>query len=999
MSSLCLGLAVLCYANLSAEEGPLGRDELLSSLRAPVGSVDELVLTRVGWEDLLDRYPSLSEQDLPKLRYELRVNPNPRDYRRLVRLLHRLSRLGTADRTAREAARGCQSEIAVKPTSSSLQFELGLAFVSLREYGRALQAFGEALELGAKRPEEYAAYALACLSVGQLDTADATLSKALEAFPDRPEVLVAAHYVRLNANCRESDALAKAAAEPDSTSIQKLLALDELRRAAEADPGYVMVRRTLGSAILDVVRERARQHTGILGSLDGLRALSQDEALLKEGLRHLDAALGQDPLTPAPTLWRRAVGAILSGDQRGAEDFARRALSAHLARPQPGDAVFKGQYVAWRLERGEVGPAQEFLAQDAHRVPTPEDLARRGACAWKLGQLDHAERWGRDLLLAQSRPLSPDERRLRAAAHAIRGACALSRGDLRRAGNEYQTASRWSLDLPWATYGLAVSQLLLGEREVAIRTLTDLAGRLARDCPAQRLLAALVDEAFAREAAARNRKPKALRGDPAPGSREHLRIESDWLLALLSLWRTAGPRAASEQVTANPEDALRSVHHLIRYWDRPDFPEPKLDLLAAARLAAAVHPDPETQAALLAELRELSQRAFGKLEFQALPEDPTQSGAAAGTTALRIAGQTPFAATEVLAQFARASVQGCADPLEKAHALSTWLTLRPTLDFSSAVSVGDNFARLLRDPRSRFTLDEKAALFIAAARSAGLEARFVSLPRIEGVRRSAPSGAGVVLEQGLLLVAPELGVFGGTMPGVQIPAEQEVRALFYALLPGEDRADRCRLAAKECPRSARIQLAAAEYLLNQDGGLSEAAPHASAAVQLAPDLSEAQVLNAAALEMLGRRSEADAAFRRAVRLDPESEVPFQVRGLILARRGEFAAAAEEFRAALEIKPHQLDIRASLAACLAPGPDKKAALEEGRRVLLQDDTHQEVRMLLLDLFYDLKMTDDLLLELEELLAAQPENTKARKFLIEAYRKAGQNAEAESLERQP
>jgi len=997
LSSLCLGLAILCFADSPAEEKRPTRDQLVSALRPPAGGIDEIVLTRVGWGILLDRYPSFSEKDLPKLRYELRVNPNPRDYRRLVQLLNRLSRPGTADRAAREAARLCQSQVAAKPTDSRLQYELGLAMVSLREYGKAREALGLALQFGTKRPEEYAAYALACLSVGQLDTADTTIAEALKASPDRPEVLAAAHYVHLNANCRESGVLAKVAAEPDSTSIQELLALDELRRAAEADPGYLMIRRALGSTILDVIQERARRHTGILGSLDRLRALKQDESLLKEGLRHLDAAIERDPLTPAQTLWRRAAGAILSGDHDGAEEFARRALSAHLSRPQAGDVFFKGQYVAWRLERGEVGPAQEFLNQDAHRVPTPEDLALRAACAWKLRQLDNAERWSRDLLLALSRPLSPAERRLRAAAHATRGACALSRGNLPQAEKEYRVSLRWSLDLPWATYGLGISQVLLGQKEAGARTLTGVAGRLAPNCPAQQLLAALVDEASAREAASKNRKAEALSDDPAPGSREHLHAESDWLIGFLSLWRTAGPLTASERVTADPESARRSVQHLIRYWDDPDFPEPKRDLLAAARFAAAVHPDKEIQESLLAKVRELSERAFRGLEFQALPRDLRQSDTEAGTTALRISGHAPFAATEILAQFARASVQGCVDPLEKAHALSTWLTLRPRLDLSSVASVEDSFARLLRDPRSRFTLDERAAMFIAAARSAGLDARFVLLPKLDGVRMSAPSGAGVVLGQGLLLVAPELGVFGGDVSGARVLAEQEAQALFYALQRGKGRAERCQLAAKECPRSARIQLALAECLLNQEGRLAEGAKHAAAAAKLAPGLPEAQALNAAALAMLGRRPDADAAFRRAARLNPESEVPFQVRGLLLARRGKFAAAVKEFRAALAIKPHHLDIRASLAACLAHSQKGEAALEEVRRVLLQDDTHQEARKLLLDLLYDLKRADDLILELEELLAAQPQNAKARKVLIETYRQAGRNAEADSLEK--
>jgi tetratricopeptide (TPR) repeat protein len=117
----------------------------------------------------------------------------------------------------------------------------------------------------------------------------------------------------------------------------------------------------------------------------------------------------------------------------------------------------------------------------------------------------------------------------------------------------------------------------------------------------------------------------------------------------------------------------------------------------------------------------------------------------------------------------------------------------------------------------------------------------------------------------------------------------------------------------------------------------------------------------------------------------------------MARQGQLSAAAAEFLAALDIRPHHQDIRAALATCLAPGEHKQEALEQAREVLIQSDARDDVRMLMLDLYYDLGKKEDLILELEELLAAQPENEKARKFLVEAYKEAGMDTEAESLEK--
>ena len=53
------------------------------------------------------------------------------------------------------------------------------------------------------------------------------------------------------------------------------------------------------------------------------------------------------------------------------------------------------------------------------------------------------------------------------------------------------------------------------------------------------------------------------------------------------------------------------------------------------------------------------------------------------------------------------------------------------------------------------------------------------------------------------------------------------------------------------------------------------------------------------------------------------------------------------------------------------------------------------MLILDLLFDLDDEDAVIIELEELLAAQPNNRKARDFLRLIYKKQGREEEAKSL----
>lgn len=985
LGALLLGLGL--PASSSSEETLPDPARIVKGLQVPLGNVEDLIFTRVGWEDLLDRYPSTSIHDLPRLRHEIRMHGSPTDYQRLVRLLLRVSRKSTAIKTAEAALRTCFRQYETEPANSTLATELGLALVNLRLYPEALAQMAKALEAGQKRANTYAAYAMACLSVGQIDAAQATMEKAMKKFKYRPEVLLALHYTNLNQRNTDPAALRKAVVEPDPTKLEELLDLKSLREAIELDPDYLAVRRTLGATIIDILRERARRQRGLLGTLHSLRVLEQDEELLKEAIKHLDYVIERDTLASASTLWMRAVAAILAGKPDEAASQAYIAEGVHFRFPKDSDVLFVTEYAAWLMEQNADDQIRQFLQREEVMVPEMEGLLTRAACFWKLGDLKKAEHYSRLFQTSLTRPLGADERRLRAAGHAIGGAIALSKGKYAEATDQYRQSIRWSPRYVWADYGLAASLFLNGKATDSLAEVQKVAGLLSEKCPAKALLAAFHGIEKADEFAATNRNE--VKSPEFTGVPKLLDENLDWLITMLSFWRAQGPLPVSENVITNPGLAKAAVTALLKHWESEQFPEPRLELLATARLVTGMLPLIEFNDEQAASLRKISEEAFSHWKYQEAHRSPAGLGDASDFP-------DPFDSPLPLAQMANKSVLGCNTDAEKIHALSTWLSFRPKLEYGPARSILACLEQHIAEPRTRLTPDESAAILIAAARFIGLKAHYIQLPSIEGLDGFAPACAAIETKQGLILSSPGLGIFGQTYPSATLPAEEEVRALYHGLWPGHDRLERLRQAVREFPGSGRAQLALAELLVNRPGQIEAALKYAGNASRLLPLYPEAHAFHGAALELSGDIENAHAAFRRASRLRPDSELPFIARGLVLARQTKFAASVIEFRSALALSPYHLDARSYLAASLSQADKKKEALEEARMVFRQDDSRSELHMLILDLLFDLDDEDAVIIELEELLAAQPENRKARDFLKLIYKKQGREEEAKSLE---
>ena len=620
-------------------------------------------------------------------------------------------------------------------------------------------------------------------------------------------------------------------------------------------------------------------------------------------------------------------------------------------------------------------------------VPGMEGMLTRAACFWKLGDLKRAEQYSRLFQTSLTRPLGADERRLRAAGHAIRGAIALSQGKYAEATHQYRQSSRWSPRFVWAEYGLAASLFLNGKAGDSLQKLQTVAGLLTKECPAKKLLAAFHGIEKAGELASANRiKPKSPDFTRVP---ELLDRNLDWLLTMLSLWRAQGPLPVGENVSAHPTFAKAAVSAFLKHWESEQFPEPRLDLLATARLVTGLLPAIEFNDEQAASLRKISEQAFSHWKYQEAHRSPAGLGDASDFP-------DPFDAPLPLAHMTNRSVLGCDTDAEKIHALSTWLSFRPKLEYGPVRSILDCLEQHIGEPRTRLTPDESTAILIAAARFIGLKAHYIQLPSIENLNGFAPACTAFATKQGLLLSSPGQGIFGQTFPSATLPAEEEVRALYHGLRPGHDRLERVRKAAREFPGSGRVQLALAELLVNRPGQIEAALKHAENASRLLPLYSEAHSFHGSALELSGEIKKAHAAFRLASRLRPDSEFPFIARGLVLARQTKFAPSIIEFRSALALKPYHLDTRGYLAASLSQTNKKKEALEEARMVFRQDDSRSELHMLILDLLFDLDKEDAVIIELEELLAAQPENKKARDFLKLIYKKQGREEEAKSLE---
>ncbi len=125
---------------------------------------------------------------------------------------------------------------------------------------------------------------------------------------------------------------------------------------------------------------------------------------------------------------------------------------------------------------------------------------------------------------------------------------------------------------------------------------------------------------------------------------------------------------------------------------------------------------------------------------------------------------------------------------------------------------------------------------------------------------------------------------------------------------------------------------------------SDVAPRAKAAankaIELDPDLAEAQVVNGLVLTRIdGDPAGAERAFKRALELNPNlADAHYYYGSFILRPAGRFDEAIASFKKALEIEPMSIPISANLVRLYYYAGRYDEALEHGRKVYALDETH-------------------------------------------------------------
>lgn len=119
-------------------------------------------------------------------------------------------------------------------------------------------------------------------------------------------------------------------------------------------------------------------------------------------------------------------------------------------------------------------------------------------------------------------------------------------------------------------------------------------------------------------------------------------------------------------------------------------------------------------------------------------------------------------------------------------------------------------------------------------------------------------------------------------------------------------------AAQDDPAAAAVELFNAGQDAHEKGDLKKAVELYESALKQIPEFPEAEYQMGAALAVLGRRSDAEAAFRRAIELREGWSLPMTALGSLLLQRGAFAEAETYLTKALESDEQNFGALSALA---------------------------------------------------------------------------------------
>lgn len=182
--------------------------------------------------------------------------------------------------------------------------------------------------------------------------------------------------------------------------------------------------------------------------------------------------------------------------------------------------------------------------------------------------------------------------------------------------------------------------------------------------------------------------------------------------------------------------------------------------------------------------------------------------------------------------------------------------------------------------------------------------------------------------------------------------------------------------------------------LAMSGRHAEALAAFQEAVRLAPTYAEAHLNRGIVLTELGRHEEAQAAFDESSRLDSRDGTAFPSHvgnqiAVTHAKLGDLylvanrpALAAEQYRAALEVRPRFLDIRTKLAEALMEMGEVEGALQELGDVLEANPEFTGARLRMGVVLHRLGRTDDAVREWTRCAAEDPTDLRPRAYLASA-----------------
>ncbi|MFZ1700614.1 MAG: tetratricopeptide repeat protein [Pyrinomonadaceae bacterium] len=172
---------------------------------------------------------------------------------------------------------------------------------------------------------------------------------------------------------------------------------------------------------------------------------------------------------------------------------------------------------------------------------------------------------------------------------------------------------------------------------------------------------------------------------------------------------------------------------------------------------------------------------------------------------------------------------------------------------------------------------------------------------------------------------------------------------------------------------------------------SELQSSALKAVELDPDLAEAQTALSIARLQEWKWVEAEQAGRKAIQLDPKSAEAHYFLGLLLGRIGRFDEALDQIKKAVELEPMSLIMNANLAGAYMDVGQNDLALIQARKTYDLDRNFASGRVWLINAYTRNKMYDEAVKLYEE--AGKQEIDSL--VMGRVYAAMGRRAEAEAI----